>query len=155
MPRYLEVAEHCYVESELAQLFATQMAFSQYVILYSSRERLHGLILLSIVCSASGEAIARIYNLSINTQHDDDCLSSETVWNTFYLYALLRDSVRQSIGLVLPHRGSHKDRLNARLLEQNLRVAGTGQEQWAHACRDCAKVIVEHDGSWCTSLYLL
>ncbi|KZT09278.1 uncharacterized protein LAESUDRAFT_735534 [Laetiporus sulphureus 93-53] len=126
MPRYLEVAEHCYVESELAQLFATQMAFSH----------------------ASGEAIARIYNLSINTQHNDDCLSSETIWNTFYLYALLRDCVRQSIGLVLPHRGSHKDRLNARLLERNLCVAGTGQEQWAHVCRDCVKVIVEHDGSW-------
>ncbi|KZT06847.1 uncharacterized protein LAESUDRAFT_736718 [Laetiporus sulphureus 93-53] len=102
MPRYLEVAEHCYVESELAQLFATQMAFSH----------------------------------------------SETVWNTFYLYALLRDCIRQSVGLVLPHCGSHKDHLNARLLEQNLCVAGTGQEQWAHACRDCAKVIVEHDGSW-------
>ncbi|KZT07866.1 uncharacterized protein LAESUDRAFT_736147 [Laetiporus sulphureus 93-53] len=126
MPRYLEVVEHCYIESELAQLFATQMAFSH----------------------ASGEAIARIYNLSINTQHNDDCLSSETIWNTFYLYALLRDCVRQSIGLVLPHRGSHKDRLNARLLERNLCVAGTGQEQWAHVCRDCVKVIVEHDGSW-------
>lgn len=91
--------------------------------------------------SASGDAIARTYNLALADPDPITPLTSEIVWNAFYLHALLCDKERGEEHLHVPHRGSQNERLNQALAERNLRMAGTGQPQWAHACDDCEKVI--------------
>ena len=40
---------------------------------------------------------------------------------------------------MVPNSGSQSDRFSGALLERNLRIAGTGQEMWAHACNLCRK----------------
>ncbi|OCH83603.1 hypothetical protein OBBRIDRAFT_874465, partial [Obba rivulosa] len=124
MPPFLEVSEHVYVERELARLFETQMAFSH----------------------ASGEAVARIYNLSIRDVDTSKHLTTENVWHTFYLHALLRHHCERGTTLHLPHHGMNEHRLDKALHERNMLIAGTGQKHWAHACQRCTRYIKEADG---------
>lgn len=46
IPQFIEVSEHIYVEHELACLFETQMAFSQYVSTALWVESLHSDVIL-------------------------------------------------------------------------------------------------------------
>ncbi|TFK79830.1 hypothetical protein K466DRAFT_605837 [Polyporus arcularius HHB13444] len=73
MPAALEVTEHSYVEAELAVLFRTQIAFAQ----------------------TSADTVAQIYNLGLSSGPASHPLSAEAVLNTFWLYALLQDSMQR------------------------------------------------------------
>ncbi|KZV58934.1 hypothetical protein PENSPDRAFT_596253, partial [Peniophora sp. CONT] len=62
------------------------------------------------------------------------------VLDTFFIYALLKDKAfRRDERLMVPNGGAQSDRFSGALLERNLRMAGTGQEMWAHACNLCKK----------------
>lgn len=85
-------------------------------------------------------------------------LTSEIVWNAFYLHALLRYQNRMSSTLPpedacatghleLPHHGDNRDRFTAALNRRNQAIAGTGLAQWAHACDDCEKHVPPLPGS--------
>lgn len=91
--------------------------------------------------SASGETVARIYNAGLTMEHNPHLLTTDIVWNAFYLHALLLDSVRRGIPLFVPHGGKHTNRFNAALDARNGRMVGTGQPHWAHACDECEKII--------------
>ncbi|KAI0684068.1 hypothetical protein C8T65DRAFT_594255, partial [Cerioporus squamosus] len=67
-------------------------------------------------------------------------LDSDHVWSAFYLHALMLDSARRSEALCLPHRGKQSERFRGALALRNVRMAGTGQLHWAHACDVCEKV---------------
>jgi hypothetical protein len=95
--------------------------------------------------SASGEAIARIYNQAIGNGSN---LSVRAVWNAFYLHALLRDMENWQGQLAIPHHGLDDDRLTEALKHRNNCMVGIGQEMWAHACLDCTKFIQDVDGSY-------
>ena len=84
--------------------------------------------------------MARIYNLSLSDIPDARPLAVDTVWNAFYIHALLLNSVRTAQSLIVPHHGSHTSRLMAALEKRNADMANTGQPQWAHACDMCEKV---------------
>ncbi|KAI0049302.1 hypothetical protein FA95DRAFT_1489519 [Auriscalpium vulgare] len=132
MPRFIHVTEQSFIELALCIFFETQMAM------------LH----------ASAENIARVYNHSLSLSeksalHDSrlsDQLDLQTVWDSFFMHALLRDSQKREQALSLPHHGLQSQRFNLALAERNYRMAGTGQEMWAHACKGCMKVIVADDG---------
>ncbi|KAH9853344.1 hypothetical protein C2E23DRAFT_728888 [Lenzites betulinus] len=119
IPEYLEVSEHGYVELKLVSLFRSQMAFSH----------------------ASADAVARIYNTSQSEDALQTPLTSENVWNAFYLHSLLLDKSRHGKHLIVPHHGVQAIRFNSVLAERNLSMAGTGQPHWAHACDVCEKII--------------
>ncbi|KAI0703114.1 hypothetical protein C8Q76DRAFT_632028 [Earliella scabrosa] len=74
-------------------------------------------------------------------EHNPHLLTTDIVWNAFYLHALLLDSVRRGIPLFVPHGGKHTNRFNAALDARNGRMVGTGQPHWAHACDECEKII--------------
>lgn len=78
-------------------------------------------------------------------------LPESIVLDAFLLHTLLTDKRRRNEILQLPHHGFHADRFHAALEERNLRMAGTGQELWAHACYDCMKVYEGEDGQFCES----
>ncbi|KAI0689281.1 hypothetical protein C8T65DRAFT_588799, partial [Cerioporus squamosus] len=122
----VEAAEHYYIDSALMSLVRAQMAFAH----------------------ASGDTVARIYNLALS--HDFKHargLDSDHVWSAFYLHALMLDSSRRSETLCLPHKGKQSERFRAALTLRNVRMAGTGQLQWAHACDECEKVNIPDDTS--------
>lgn len=94
-------------------------------------------------CSASGDAVARIYNLSLAGKMGSSTspISSEVVWDSFWLYGLLLSAERYGEALAVPHGGNHTDRWAESLAARNQRMAGTGQPLWAHACDECEKLI--------------
>ncbi|RDX40837.1 hypothetical protein OH76DRAFT_1504468 [Lentinus brumalis] len=118
VPHALEASEYSFVESKLVQVFRSQMA----------------------LCHASGEIVAKCYNLGLCDLPDARQLSGDTVWHAFYLHALLLDSTRRSDPLRVPHSGVHAERLQRALEARNLRMAGVGQPEWAHACDLCEKI---------------
>lgn len=100
--------------------------------------------------SSSGDTVARIYNLSLRGDPHPSTvpLSSEMVWDSFWLYGLLLSSMRFREPLVVPHSGDHHDRWTAALTARNQLMAGTGQPAWSHACDQCEQVIyTEQEGS--------
>ena len=86
--------------------------------------------------------MARIYNLSLDSPDDPaHTLTSQTVWNAFWLHALLKHQHRRGETLSITHSGNHRDRFTAALDARNAFMVGTGQPLWAHACDDCEKLI--------------
>ncbi|KAI0708330.1 hypothetical protein C8Q76DRAFT_627155 [Earliella scabrosa] len=123
IPDVVEASEYAFVETKLAILFRTQMAFSH----------------------ASGETVARIYNMGLSDIPDARPLTVDTVWNAFYLHSLLLHSVRTSQRLILPHAGSHSERFMMALEARNTFIVGEGQPLWAHACDLCEKIYSKGD----------
>ncbi|RPD52418.1 hypothetical protein L226DRAFT_468036 [Lentinus tigrinus ALCF2SS1-7] len=124
IPDALEVSEHTYIERDLVVLFRAQMAFAH----------------------ASGDTVARVYNLGLSSQVSSPPLTGAMVWSAFYLHALLSDQQELSSQLELPHHGRQNARFEAALRERNQRMRGIGQRLWAHACDDCERVSLAPDG---------
>lgn len=75
-------------------------------------------------------------------------LDVEDVWNGFYLHALLIDAQEHGQVFVLPNKApSQAERLRGALQERNMRMAGTGQEAWNHACDLCCWIETDKDGN--------
>ncbi|KAJ7075798.1 hypothetical protein B0H15DRAFT_791429, partial [Mycena belliarum] len=129
IPDLIMVSQHHVVERQLAVLWEVQMFLSH----------------------TSAEAASRIYNEALRTRNDDTevLLNPVTVWDAFFLHALLRDGTKHQVCLSVPHNETNVQRLNVALEARNTRMAGTGQDQWAHACRDCMKVVGTSASSSC------
>ncbi|KAJ7151061.1 hypothetical protein C8R46DRAFT_914205 [Mycena filopes] len=121
VPDRIMVSMHHVVERELAVLWEVQMLFSH----------------------TSAEAASRIYNAALRTRTGDSehTLPPTTVWDGFFLHALLRDATKRGFTLAVPHNGTNADRLNTALERRNVWMVGTGQDLWAHACTGCQKII--------------
>ncbi|KAJ6577694.1 hypothetical protein B0H19DRAFT_931792 [Mycena capillaripes] len=121
IPDRIMVSMHHVVERELAVLWESQMVFSH----------------------TSAEAASRIYNAALRsrTAESEQMLQPTTVWDSFFLHALLRDATKHFFLLSVPHNGTNADRLNTALEARNARMVGTGQDLWAHACKGCMKII--------------
>ena len=93
--------------------------------------------------SASGDACAKIYNLSQSTTPvDTPRMSSDIVWNVFDVQALLIHHHRRNSILELPHGDHQTERFTAALDARNKEMVGIGQPHWAHACDECEKSVV-------------
>ncbi|TFK82744.1 hypothetical protein K466DRAFT_499739, partial [Polyporus arcularius HHB13444] len=74
-------------------------------------------------------------------------LVSDNIWHAFYLHALMLDHDRRDMPLHLPHHGPQAERLRDAMAARNIRMAGTGQPQWAHACDECERIVPSPDPS--------
>ncbi|KAK7024905.1 hypothetical protein R3P38DRAFT_2951693 [Favolaschia claudopus] len=122
VPEHIQVSMHFVVERELVVFWETQMVFSH----------------------TSAESASRIYNLALRgsqVESSDRSLSPDTIWDAFFLHALLRDAAKRQTPLSVDHNGLQMDRLNDALRARNARMVGTGQDQWAHACNNCQKIL--------------
>lgn len=89
---------------------------------------------------------ARIYNLETEDrvtrlpeawEHNLD-LSTETVWDAFFLNGLLLDFKERGDTLELAHNvHDQATRLRPALEARTERMVGPGQELWNHACNVC------------------
>lgn len=113
--------------------------------------------LLIATYSASAVGIARIYNLALgsgisnvpNSSRLSDLLHVDVVLDAFFLHGLLRDFDKNCCQLSVPHSGLQRHRFDDALDKRNYRMAGTGQEMWAHACNKCMYIYQRDDGNWC------
>ena len=76
-------------------------------------------------------------------------LDTKGVSDAFYLYSLLDHHNCSKVLELLHHASNNADHLRPALEEQNLRMAGTGQPEWNHACELCTKVYPGQDGDLC------
>jgi hypothetical protein len=108
-----------------------------------------GLVLyLDMSFRVSATNSARMYNLDTGDKeshfptswsHNID-MTTETVWDAFFLNALLLDCMEHSISLQLPHNAhDHSTRLREALVRRNEMMVGPGQELWNHACDLCCE----------------
>ncbi|KAJ7202758.1 hypothetical protein GGX14DRAFT_369989, partial [Mycena pura] len=132
IPEFIHVTESCFVERELCVYFETQMAVSH----------------------ASSQAIAQVYNLVLGQSDIPNAsrlihhLTGEVVLDSFLFHAILRDKNKRQEVLSIPHASFQNHRLDQALLERNYRMAGTGQDMWAHACDKCMKIYQGEDQRW-------
>ncbi|KAI0740894.1 hypothetical protein C8Q76DRAFT_607919 [Earliella scabrosa] len=119
MPDAIKATESSFVDQDFARWTRAMMAFSH----------------------ASGETIARVYNASLTPKEFPHPLAGRTVWHSFYIHALLLDCLRRQRPLLLPHHGPQASRYEAALDDRNAAMVGTGQPMWAHACKECEKLI--------------
>jgi hypothetical protein len=153
VPHFIHVTEKSFVERELCVYFEMQMVKTQYV----AGVRMDGAD--SGLCSSSAEGIASVYNSALGVSHVQNgsrlshLLTGEVVLDAFFCHAVLRDKCGRQEVLSVPHDGPQRHRLDEALQERNYRMAGTGQEMWAHACDKCMKVYRDNDGRLCKQRY--
>ncbi|KAJ6498215.1 hypothetical protein DFH09DRAFT_1336765 [Mycena vulgaris] len=138
IPRLIHVFESSYVDLELCKYFGVQLALS------------HG------TC----QGISRVYNMALGASDLPNGfrlaseLSGDLVLDAFLLHAILQDKKSRRETLLLPHHGYQNHRFDRVLAQRNYRMAGTGQDMWAHACNQCMKIYQGEDGNWCKSFTL-
>ncbi|KAI0730305.1 hypothetical protein C8Q72DRAFT_951275, partial [Fomitopsis betulina] len=123
IPQFVHVGTHTYLERLLCQRFRNAM-----------------------VCAwVSATNSARMYmlehsNVSMrfpSTWPTTYVLSTDTVWDGFFLHALLEEYDERNQNLVLNHNSPQSERLAGVLRERNRCMMGTGQELYNHACDAC------------------
>ncbi|KAJ6570314.1 hypothetical protein B0H10DRAFT_2354309 [Mycena sp. CBHHK59/15] len=134
--RFIHTSEHFYTTANLCELFANMM----------------------MTAWMSATNCARIYNASISKSYLESALpvdwqttfqmDVDNVWNTFYTYSLCLDYHQRQETMELPHSASSQaERLRALLEGCNSRMAGTGQEEWNHACDLCCYIYLDPESS--------
>ena len=139
---------HRYVETALCERFTNAMVTAWYV-------RITRLSIISDPLSrVSATNSARMYNMDTEDSksrfpdswdHSVD-MTTESVWDAFFLNALLLDCKEHLVSLELPHNAhDHSVRLRVALVRRNERMVGPGQELWNHACELCCET--DEDGT--------
>ncbi|KAJ6560405.1 hypothetical protein B0H19DRAFT_1290213 [Mycena capillaripes] len=132
VPTLIHVTETSYMEPDLCKYFAFQLALSH----------------------ATCQGIAQVYNRALgasdlpNRSRLSHELTGDLVFDSFLLHALLQDKRNRREILSLPHRGYQNHRYDEALAQRNLRMVGTGQDMWAHACNRCMKLYQGEDNNW-------
>lgn len=74
-------------------------------------------------------------------------MTTEVVWDSFTLLALLNDHHRNGIHLQVPHGGEQKDRFTCAMRKRTECIITHGQEELPHACDGCLRVFEMPDGT--------
>ncbi|KAJ7836494.1 hypothetical protein B0H13DRAFT_1563125, partial [Mycena leptocephala] len=136
MPEFIRTSEHFYTTADLCELFSNMM----------------------MTTWTSGTNCARIYNASISKDSLQSSLpvdwqttfqmDVEDVWNAFYTYSLCLDCHERQETMELPHvAASQTEWLSTLLKARNGRMAGTGQEEWNHACDLCCYIYLDPESN--------
>ncbi|KAJ7360786.1 hypothetical protein DFH08DRAFT_1073966 [Mycena albidolilacea] len=136
IPEFIHTFKHFYTTANLCELFANMM----------------------VTAWTSGTNCARIYNTSISKTYLQSSLpldwqttfqmDVDDVWNAFYTYSFCLDYYEWQAILELPHSApSQTERLRPLLHHRNSRMAGTGQEEWNHACNLCCYIYLDPDST--------
>jgi hypothetical protein len=127
---------------------------------------LSGIISDGVLFRTSATNCARIYNTSISNDSVQSSLPTdwqtsfdldvEDVWNGFFSYALLLDHHERKEPLKVQHNASSQPEcLRPALEARNIRMTGTGQEEWNHACQGCCYMYQVNEGPWCAFNWII
>jgi hypothetical protein len=75
-------------------------------------------------------------------------VTTEQVWDSFVILALLEDCQHRSKTLEVPHTGAQKDRFTEPLRARNLRFRAHGQPELRHYCKKCLRVYGSGQKVW-------
>jgi hypothetical protein len=97
-----------------------------------------------------------LYNLSLSSTVPPSTgdwafgftVTTEQVWDSFVILALLEDCQQQSKTLEVPHAGAQKDRFTEPLHARNLRFRAHGQPELHHYCDKCLRVYENGKKVW-------
>jgi hypothetical protein len=134
IPDIIQVGEHQFTERRLIQLWITLMLVSWTSA--TNCARLYNLTLSSIVSPSTGDWA---FGFTVTT---------EQVWDSFVILALLEDCQRRSKTLEVPHTGAQKDRFTEPLRARNLRFRVHGQPELCHYCNKCLRVYENGQKVW-------
>ncbi|KZV81992.1 hypothetical protein EXIGLDRAFT_627672, partial [Exidia glandulosa HHB12029] len=133
---FISAAEYSFFDSQLWDWISQQYAWAMWGILIRTEA-----CRSSFLPSVSAERIAIIYNQSMHLSRGYLAdLSAEVVMDVFFIGALLRWMARQERTLHVHHHSVQSLRFEEAMKARNRYIAGTGQDQWAHACDGCMKV---------------
>ncbi|KAG2741488.1 hypothetical protein P692DRAFT_201726600 [Suillus brevipes Sb2] len=135
MPSHIQVAEHQFVELELAMQWADLMQ-----------------IAVSATNCAHLYKIAQARVISTTGHHNkpwqfQSSLTTEEVWDAFVILALLDDHQRRGMQLRVPHMGDQKDRFSVAMRARTEQIIIHGQHELPHACYGCMRVFNSPDGT--------
>jgi hypothetical protein len=153
MPEFIHTSEHFYTNADLCELFSNMMMTAWYVLQFPFKREI-----TQTIIRTSGTNCARIYNASISKDSLQSSLpvdwqttfqmDVEDVWNAFYTYSLCLDCHERQETMELPHvAASQTERLSTLLKARNGRMAGTGQEEWNHACDLCCYIYLDPESN--------
>ena len=143
IPAVIQSEKHTYLDVSLCELFTSQMVFAW----------------------VSGGNTANIYNTCMaNLEHQEILhptpwtestrrLTTEQIWDAFFLNALLRDANERGENLTLVDGGTHDERLKKAMVARNARMLLYGQPMRMHACKKC-EIKDPTTGSKCSHLEL-
>ncbi|KDQ16589.1 hypothetical protein BOTBODRAFT_106906, partial [Botryobasidium botryosum FD-172 SS1] len=132
VPDIIQVAQHFFIETRLLQFWGTSTLFA--------------------ATSASNHTDT--YNKELSRSHrlppiydKHLLLTTEHVWDGFFMHSLLMEMAEKGLRLELPHDCPQEVRLRAALEARNASYVGFGQEEWNHACNLCTKYHKDDDGN--------
>ncbi|KAH8797228.1 hypothetical protein DL96DRAFT_1825368 [Flagelloscypha sp. PMI_526] len=134
VPEAIETTKHHFFETNLARLFVNLLVMSW----------------------TSATNFARVYELSMTDTEVIDAASNDwqgrsfrmttdNVWNAFFILALLEDHQLRDSVLIVPNEGSQPLRFQEAIAERNYRIRTHGQVEKSHFCDKCCRWIEEND----------
>jgi hypothetical protein len=137
--KYIQVGEHQFVEDKLVLHWMDLMLNGYIVFLIMVPSK--AVVYSNFEFSVSASSCARLYDIAqshlselMSEWQFGSTLTTEQVWDTFTLLALLDDC--QSYD-TLPHDGEQRDRFMAVMHDRNEQVIIEEQEELPHACYGC------------------
>ncbi|KAJ3520707.1 hypothetical protein NMY22_g12634 [Coprinellus aureogranulatus] len=131
-PQFIHGSESSFMDRRTYQMFTSMMLHA-----WTSATNCARVYNESIVRKEFRRLLPEIHAKSL-------VLDVETLWNSLFLFWLIEDAADGEEVLEIPHDRDHSLRLDDALNERNLRMAGTGQEEWSHACDLCCWI--KNDG---------
>ncbi|EIW75649.1 hypothetical protein CONPUDRAFT_65625 [Coniophora puteana RWD-64-598 SS2] len=143
LPEFIQVGDHHFVETSMAKDWTDSMVVS-----HTSATN------LATVYELSRTRDLDLYYSRPRISHRDarlpysGILTSEQVWHTFVILALLRSHRVRRVPLSVPHDGSQRARFEDAMKQQNERVIKHGQPEITHYCDACMRIFarVNEDG---------
>ncbi|KIK35164.1 hypothetical protein CY34DRAFT_96614, partial [Suillus luteus UH-Slu-Lm8-n1] len=138
MPQYIQVANHQFIELQLAMHWMDLMQIAYVFSLTSHTTNCANLY-----------AIAQTrYDLGDSDDHWQfgNTLMTEQVWDCFTLLALLDDHQQRDESLIVPHNGDQKNCFTGTMYARNARIMLQGQDELPHTCLRCMCIFKSPDG---------
>ncbi|KAJ7630261.1 hypothetical protein FB45DRAFT_792746 [Roridomyces roridus] len=134
-PNYIQIGEHQFAERKLIGLW----------------------ISLMLVGWVSATNCALAYDMALSEKQERDfaaggwqfgsLLTPNHVWDAFIILTLLDYNDRKGTCLYVPHTGDQRDRFTAAMRARNREVIEEGQDEIAHCCDRCMRVVRRPDGT--------
>lgn len=151
VPDYIQTSQRFFIETNVCEIFATMMNCVWYVSVITHLKKLllnvHAIRTSATNCANSSFAPEYIKTLLPPDWRSKLYLHHDDVWDSFFIHGLLIDHAARSTVLQVPNQTkTQADRLFPALEAQTLRMMGTGQAGWNHACEVCTHVSQGENG---------
>lgn len=154
LPDVVQIADHYFVDYQVAKLWKAMMHTSWYVAIYFVSSNVPS---DRSITSTSATSCAHIYNLALanaestnfpNTKWFTKDVTMDHVWNAFIITSLLEDCRQQRCILEVDQRHNQSERFTQAMLDRNRRMRLYNQPlARRHFCSKCTRVVSDDEGN--------